>query len=144
MRAVTYIFGLALLSMSVLMTGCSEARLMMPAPNVHLDTEPDYFADLTPVLKNTEVPLFYITDRAPEQDEQGSLRYGYERSPSLGFGTAVVDLGVDITWEELLDASRAQRRPKPMKLGLGELKEIVRGPQTPLPYSEVDGRIIES
>jgi hypothetical protein len=48
------------------------------------------------------VPLFYITDRAPEQDEKSNLHYGYERSASLGSGTVVVDLGVDKTWDELL------------------------------------------
>ena len=106
MRAVAYILGSGFLGVALMMTGCSTARLMMPTPNVHLDTGRDYYANLAPELQDTEVPLFYITDRAPEQDEEGRLRYGYRRSASLAFGTAVVDLGMDITWDELLEASR--------------------------------------
>ena len=62
---------------------------------------------------------------------------------SLAFGTAVVDLGVDITWEELLQASRVQKRLKPVKLALREVTELVRGPDTPLPYANVDGNIVK-
>ena len=143
MRAIAYILGLAFLGISVLMTGCSGARLMMPTPNVYLDTERDFYADLSPELKNTEVPLFYITDRTPEQDEEGNLRYGYGRSNSQAFGKTVVDLGVDITWEELLEASRTQQRIKPVKLELREVTELVRGTNTPIPFSLVDGKIVE-
>jgi len=143
MRTVAYILGLGFLGVSLLMTGCSGARLLMTTPNVHLDENRNFYGDLAPELENTEVQLLYITDRVPEQHEQGDLRYGYERSPSLAFGTAVVDLGVDITWDELLEASRTQRRLKPVKLELREVKEIMRGPKSPLPYTEIDGRIVE-
>lgn len=135
--------GLGLLGLALLLTGCSGPRLLMPAPNVHLDATADFYQDVAPQLKSTEVPLFYITDRAPEQGKDGTLRYGYGRSASLAFGSTVVDLGVDITWEELLEASRTQRRPKNVVLELGAIKEIVRGPNLPLPYKEVDGQIVE-
>lgn len=49
----------------------------MPTPNVHLDAEHGYYANLAPELKDTEVSLFYITNRGPERNEQGDLRYGY-------------------------------------------------------------------
>jgi esterase/lipase superfamily enzyme len=116
---------------------------MMPTPNVHLDPERDFFAGLHRELESTEVPLFYVTDRAPEQDEDGTLSYGYARSVSVAFGSAVVDLGVDITWEGLLEASRTQSRLDPVKLELRDVTEIVRAPPTPLPFKEVDGRVVE-
>jgi esterase/lipase superfamily enzyme len=116
---------------------------MMPTPNVHLDPERDFYTGLHRDLKSTEVPLFYITDRAPEQEEDGTLSYGYERSPSVGFGSAVVDLGVDISWEELVEASRTQSRLQAVKLELRDVTEIDRTPPTPLPFKEVDGRIVE-
>ena len=102
--------GFCLFAVVLTMAGCSGARLMMPTPNVHLDPDRDYYSDLAQDLKRTEVPLFYITDRAPQQDDEGRLHYGYNRSASLAFGKAVVDLGKDRTWEELLQASRTQRR----------------------------------
>ena len=103
-------FGLTLLTLALLLSGCSTARLMMPTPNVHLEPERDLFANLAAPLQSTEVPLFYVTDRAPEHDEQGNLYYGSGRSASLAFGTAVVNLGRDIAWDDLVEASRTQRR----------------------------------
>jgi esterase/lipase superfamily enzyme len=143
MHAITYTLVSGFLGVALLMTGCSTARLMMPTPNVYLDAGRDYYANLAPELQDTEVSLFYITDRAPEQDEGGRLRYGYQRSTSLAFGTAIVDLGVDITWDELLEASRMQRRLKPVKLKLRDVKEVIRGPDTPLPFKEVEGQLVE-
>ena len=130
------------LALIFVVSGCAGPRLMMPTPNLYLDESHDGYKDLPPSLKSTEVRLFYITDRVPEDDEEGNLRYGYGRSPSLAFGTAVVDLGVGITWGELLEASRTQTRSKKVVLKLGVIKEIFRTPDLPLPYKEVDGRII--
>jgi esterase/lipase superfamily enzyme len=131
------------LAVVLMLTGCSSARLLMPTPNVHINAERDYFAELAPDLKTSEVPLFFVTDRVPEQDEAGNLRYGYGRSASLAFGSAVVDMGADITWEELVEASRTQRRLRPVKLGLRDVEEIARSPKVPLPFRQVGSRIIE-
>jgi len=132
-----------LIAFVFILTACAGPRVMMPTPNVYLDPTRDVYTGLPEELQSTEVPLFYVTDRAPEEDEEGGVRYGYERSASLGFGSAVVDLGVDITWEELLEASRVQRRLSPVKLELRDVTELVRGPVIPLPYKEENGRIIE-
>ena len=75
--------------MALLLAGCSGSRLLMPTPNVHLDEAGDTYRELAPPLKTTEVPLYYVTDRVPQRDEEGRLRYGYGRSDSLAFGTAV-------------------------------------------------------
>ena len=131
------------LALIFVVSGCAGPRLMMPTPNLYLDDSHDRYGDLPPRLRSTEVRLFYITDRVPEDAEEGNLRYGYGRSPSLALGTAVVDLGVGITWEELLEASRTQTRSKKVVLKLGVIKEIFRGPDLPIPYKEVNGRIIE-
>jgi esterase/lipase superfamily enzyme len=127
----------------LLFSGCSSTRQMMPTPNLHVTADDDCYQDLNPKLKSTEVRLFYITDRTPEQDDKGNLRYGYNRSASLAFGSAIVDLGLDITWDELLQASRTQNRLKPVEMALGPMTELVRGPDTPLPYTLVDGKIVE-
>jgi esterase/lipase superfamily enzyme len=134
---------LVLLSLAFLFVGCSSARLMMPTPNVYIDSKTDPYSDLPDELKNNEVELLYITDRSPEQDGEAGLSYGYGRSHSLAFGTAVVDLGVDMTWEDLLLASRSRKRSQAVKIEMGEVTELVRGPPSPLPYALVDGEIIE-
>jgi esterase/lipase superfamily enzyme len=126
----------------LLLAACSGQRVMMPTPNIEVNPEKDQYADLHPDLKSTEVPLFYVTDREPERDENGNLEYGYARSHSVAFGTTVVDLGEDISWEELVEASRTQQRLKKVPLTRSELHEIVRAPDTPMPYTEVDGKIV--
>ena len=135
--------NLAVMAMGLLLWGCSGARLMMPTPNVYLNDELEFFQDLAPELKSTQVKLFYMTDRKPEKDNKGTLRYGYGRSSSLAFGTTVVDLGRDMTWEELLQASRTQKRSKPVKLSLLDVTELIRGPDTPVPYALIDGKVVE-
>ena len=89
--------GVMTLGLVVLMAACATERAMMPTPNLHLEPDEDIYSELSEGLKSTEVGLFYVTGRVPEQDENGKLIYGFGRSPSLGFGTAVVDLGEDIT-----------------------------------------------
>jgi esterase/lipase superfamily enzyme len=92
-------FGICLI---LLLAACSGQRVMMPTPNVEVNPEKDQYADLHQDLKSTQVPIFYITDRAPEQDENGKLEYGYKRSHSLAFGKTVVELGEDLSWDDLL------------------------------------------
>ena len=136
-------FGLRLsFLLAILLAGCSGPRLLMPTPSVYLDAHAETFEKLDPALKTTEVPLFFFTDRQPETDESGGLRYGSARSPSLAFGRVTVDLGRDATWEELVEASRTQRRVKPFALEITKIEEIVRNPPTPLPYTEIDGQIV--
>jgi esterase/lipase superfamily enzyme len=132
-----------ILCLAVLLTACSGQRVMMPTPNVYKDADTEIYTNLHPDLKSTEVPLFYVTDRQPEQDENGNLKYGFNRSNSLAFGWAVGYLGQDISWEQLLEASRTQKRLDSLPLELTELTEIMRGPQAPIPYREVDGKIVE-
>jgi esterase/lipase superfamily enzyme len=134
---------LFLLSLVFLLTGCSGQRVMMPTPNEAVDSDTTRYENLHPELKSSKVPLFYVTDRKPEKDENGNLEYGYERSPSLAFGKTLVDLGQDLSWEDLLEASRTQKRLNKVPLTREELIEIARGPDAPIPYTEVDGQIVE-
>ena len=90
--SLTSLLRYILLGLSLLLWGCSSPRLMMPTPNVLLTDPDDAFQNLSTPQKNTEVELLYFTDRAPEQDSAGKLVYGYERSGSIGFGSAVVKL----------------------------------------------------
>jgi esterase/lipase superfamily enzyme len=143
MKMMDFSSRLMTFSLVMLLLGCSSARLMMPTPNVHLIEAYDPYQNLNPELKSSEVNIFYITDRMPEKNDKGLLHYGYNRSVSLAFGTAVVDLGVDMTWEELLQASRTQQRSQPVKMAMGQVTEYVRGPRTPIPYAQVNGKIVE-
>ena len=134
--------GFYVIVLLLLMSGCSGKRLMMPTPNVYLDPDYDVFDTLDPGLQTTDLDLFFITDRAPEQDDEGKLHYGYDRSTSLAFGRVAVQLGEDFTWEELVEASRSQHRVEPLALEIREVEELIRSVETPIPFNEVDGQIV--
>lgn len=127
----------------VLLSACAGQRKMMPTPSIYVNEGPGLYEGLPADLQSTQVPVFYITDRMPERDEKGKLGYGYERSASLGFGRALVSLGDEISWEELKQASRTNKRLKPVHLKMLDVTEIVRGPNSPIPYREIDGRFVE-
>jgi len=96
METVGRKFTLIIIGMVALLWGCGTGpRKMMPTPNVYLNEAQDPYHALNPDLKSTEVRLFYVTDRGPEKDKESNLPYGYNRSASLAFGDAVVDLGKD-------------------------------------------------
>jgi esterase/lipase superfamily enzyme len=56
-------------------------------------------------LKSNKVDLLYVTDRAPDATDNGTLEYGTKRSASVGFGSAIVEIGDDLTWQELVEIS---------------------------------------
>jgi esterase/lipase superfamily enzyme len=58
------------------------------------------------------------------------------------FGRAVVNLGHDLTWEELVKQSQTSKRDRPMRVSVGAVEEIGRFPPTPAPYRVVDEAII--
>jgi len=127
----------------MLIAGCTESRLLMPTPNLYADGNEALFGDLPDEYTSTQVELIYVTDRAPETDEAGNLRYGYRRSNSLAIGTTVVDLGQNGTWTDLVEASRTNTRLGNFELRLVSIDEFTRLPPTPIPYQVIDGEIVE-
>ena len=127
----------------LLIAGCAESRQLMPTPNLYTDETVILFEELPEEYASTLVELIYVTDREPETDEAGNLRYGYGRSNSLAVGTTVVDLGKNATWEDLVDASRTQSRIRDFELSLVSIDEFTRMPPTPTPYELIDGKVFE-
>jgi esterase/lipase superfamily enzyme len=132
-----------ILALVLLIAGCAESRKLMPTPNLYTDETATLFEALPEEYTSPLVELIYVTDRAPETDEAGNLRYGYNRSSSLAVGTTVVDLGQNATWEELVEASRTHTRFGKFELRLISIKEITRLPPTPVPYKVIDGEVVE-
>ncbi len=128
----------------LLIAGCTESRRLMPTPNLYIDEKTTLFEALPQDYASTLVELIYVTDRAPETDEAGNLRYGYNRSNSLAVGTTVVDLGQNATWEELVEASRTHTRFGEFELALISINEFTGLPPTPIPYQVIDGEIVEN
>ncbi|MEM7171779.1 MAG: alpha/beta hydrolase [Pseudomonadota bacterium] len=126
-----------------LILGCAENRLLMPTPNYYTEEAAVLFETLPDEYASTQVELIYVTDRAPERDEEGKLRYGYNRSNSLAVGTAIVDLGGDNSWDDLVDASQTNDRTLDFEPRLVSIKEFARLPPTPFPFQIIEGVIVE-
>lgn len=111
--------------------GCGGPPKLMPTPNLYADKMVDPFLDVDPSLRTNRADVLYVTDRAPENDSVDQRIYGYKRSRSVGFGTAQVQFGNDVTWDELVKASRAKDRTVDLTMTVPKVIELGRFQPTP-------------
>jgi len=116
--------------------GCSSARLLVDTPNVFSQNNSFPNDEVPPHLKSPRADLFYITDR--QLGEDGS--YSINRSASMAFGSVPVTYGNQLTWPELSKISATAKRDKKVNLTLGQTNELVRFPDTPLPFELKNGQ----
>lgn len=138
-RTVTRVLAALLV---VAAAGCS--RQLMPTPNLYVHATEDPFADVPPSRRTTSVELFYVTDRNAMTTRDGRIEYGYGRSRSAAFGSAIVEIGRSgLSWEQLVEESRTNHRSRELPLKLGTITEIGRLEPTPTPVVRVDGQVVE-
>ncbi len=109
--------------------GCHQQ--LMPTPNLYARSNDNPFVDVPPALQSNRVEVLYATDRTPVQKKGGGLQYGYNRSKSLAFGTCTVQIGHDLSWEDLVRESRTRRRSRSLPLTLERVDELGRFPAVP-------------
>ena len=98
------------LFLTLLLVGCASTPELMPAPNIYADGGGYPESSVAPGLKSNQVDLLFVTDRAPETSADGTLEYGTGRSASVGFGSATVEIGNGLTWQELVEMSETPSR----------------------------------
>jgi len=127
---------------TVLLIGCSARHELMPTPNIYLhgNTYPE--SSVPPLLKTNKVDLLYLTDRQPEINGQNELNYGSKRSASMAFGSAMIEIGEDLPWDQLVKESSVESRDDTLSLVVNSKTEQGRFPETPYPFSVVDGLLI--
>jgi esterase/lipase superfamily enzyme len=118
------------LATGMLLFGCAQQELM-PTPNLYLQSKDNPFGAVPQSLQNNRVEVIYATDRAPTQDKKGGLHYGYERSKSLAFGVCSVEIGRNLSWDDLVRESRTRSRSKSLPLTMREIQELGRFPAVP-------------
>jgi len=88
------------------LTGCEGPAKLPVTPNVLRDgSGSQMLAQLPPEQRTIDMPVVYVTDRAPVAGPSSRPSYGVQRSPSLAYGLATVSLDPAPTWEELVSAS---------------------------------------
>jgi esterase/lipase superfamily enzyme len=139
-RNAKTITGLVILLMVSM--ACSSSRPLMQAPNSYQgQTAEQVFADVPEEWHQSRMKLLYATDRKPRDDQGESFSYGSGRSPSLAFGTAIIEIDGDPTWEEFTTSSLNSNRKNELQLLMGDITELGRLPPTPYPASLIDGEI---
>ena len=124
---------------------CAGPQLIS-TPNLYLDSEVNPYADVPGEYRNNQVDVLYVTDRRRVGgEEEDTISYDYRRSASMAFGSAVIRYGENVTWDELVNASRSRKRDISLPLELVKIEEKGRFPPTPWPYDleneESDGKI---
>ena len=125
--------------LAVLLTGCASGRPLMLAPIVYAVENLTPFGATAPAARTNTIDVLYVTDRAPTTREDGMLDYGIERSLSVAYGSAVVRIGGEASWEELSADATQGVRPRALELSLDSVTELGRAPSTPLATKLIDG-----
>lgn len=114
------------------LSGCSSDPTLMPTPNLYADQIVNPFDDVDPVYRSNKVDVLYFTDRQPESDAPGNREYGFKRSRSVAFGISTVQFGGDnVSWDDLVKASRTRLRPLPLITTVPKTVELGRFSPTP-------------
>lgn len=127
----------ALIVVILLAGGC--ARELMPTPNICADPGRNLFQDVPPQHRSNRVPVLYATDRVPFEHKKRGLQYDVDRSQSLGFGTCTVEIGKNLSWEELVEQCRMRRRTRPLPVSVVQISEKGRYPDA-VSFRVVDGK----
>lgn len=130
----------------VLLCACGCQTQLMPTPNLYLSESvcKNTFNDVPLNFRTNTVDVLYVTDRKPGISKQGKLEYGYGRSPSIAFGSCLVEIGKDISWETLVENSHQQHRSVQLPFSIKQITEIARSVEIPIPLVKVpDGSIVE-
>ncbi|HEU5179299.1 MAG TPA: alpha/beta hydrolase [Candidatus Polarisedimenticolia bacterium] len=108
---------------------------LVPTPNLYADSETNPFTDVPVEFRNNQVDVLYVTDRRRiEGSAEDMVAYDFGRSPSMAFGSAVIQYGENVTWDELVKASRSRKREGPLPRELVKVEEKGRFPPTPWPF----------
>lgn len=132
--------ALVLSVFSLAMAACQ--RQLMPTPNLHIQRQDNTFDRVPVEFQSNQVDVLYITDRQPSEQADNGPAYGYDRSPSLAFGSCTVQIG-GISWDELVLASRTERRAASLPLSILQVRETARFPPVPYPIISGERRPIE-
>ena len=132
-----------LVLVTLVIGGCSSTQKLMPTPNIYLNGEGYPESSVSQDLKNNKVDVLFVTDRKPETSADGTLAYGTRRSASLGFGSAIVEIGNDLTWQHLVEMSETSSRRSSPPLRVKSRTELGRFPPTPHAFLVVDGKAKE-
>lgn len=120
-----------------------QGRTLPATPNLYAVPGASPFVDVPLVHRTADVEILYATDRGPIEGEGGGIAYGSQRSTSLAFGRCLVNIGGDLTWEDLVEASLDRRASVRVPIAVTATQELVRFPSSVSPLVLVEGQPAE-
>ena len=134
-------FAIVIAAIAFVLTGCATNHPMMPTPVLYTGENARLlFTELSIDSRRPSLDLLFITDRAPAE-QAGDLPYTAGRSHSMGFGSAMIEFGEDVSWDALVKESTATQRVHPLRLKLGPTTELGRFPAIPYEVIGTQGGI---
>ena len=134
---------IVVLFLNLCLIGCSSTPHLMPTPNIYANNGryPEWNIPLD--LKSNEIDILYVTDRKPLTTDNDEIKYGAERSASVGFGSAIVRIGNDLSWQDLVKMSETAKRTSSPSMNVISRNELGRFPVTPHAFVLLDGMVKE-
>ncbi|MEE8459180.1 MAG: alpha/beta hydrolase [Phycisphaerales bacterium] len=123
--------------------GCEHQ--LMPTPNIYASGRYDLVgADYPVELRSSTVELLYVTDRkrVDTGTANGSVKYGWKRSPSLAIGICEVEIGKGLDWKTLAESTTRRERRIALPERVRSITEIARLQPTPTAVVEQDGMLV--
>ncbi|MFC1677283.1 alpha/beta hydrolase [Planctomycetota bacterium] len=142
-RSSLILCKLIFLSIMMIIIGGCKAQ-MMKTPNLYTNSNTNPFAKVATEFRDNKVDVLYVTDRKPTNQKGGSLKYGFKRSASMAYGSCIVELGKQISWNMLVENSIVRDRKDSIELNVLKVTENGRFPETPLKLAEHENEIVIS
>ena len=118
-------FAASLALIATLLAGCGQVQpFMIPAPAVVKHPDLDLAPQLPPALRSTQVPVFYVTTRAPAAAGEPG-HYQDEQGGSVRLGVAQARLGEPgWSWEQLVASDQGDTLTKPRPGSVASIEEL--------------------
>jgi esterase/lipase superfamily enzyme len=105
--------------------GCQTRRTLATTPNIWQDGRgAAIFEQVPPELRTAYMDILYVTDRAILRQTEAGPFYGHERNRTVTFGSAVVVITPQPTWEQFVADSVQAKRAQPYGLATAAIREI--------------------
>lgn len=129
------------LPLFLLLSACSSTHPLVPTPNIYSDG--NFPVDDISISQQTTTPdILYVTDRLTEHDKQGNIVYKAKRSRAMIVGNISVSYGDGLSWQDLVSASGSEKRKDKINLEITKTEELIKFPDTPMPFQVQNGSIV--